>query len=460
MIKALVVDDERIVRQGILSLTDWTQFNIEFVAEAKDGMQALAKLEEHEVDLMFVDITMPHMNGFELIKRVQQTHPHIKFIIITCHHEFDDVKEALQLGVLDYIVKTLLDRENVIDIMHKIKDRFDREQQHSIGQANMAYDGGLFYVTQKAIDEPSILHLCEQLNTTFIEVSKNVYLARKINVSLLSRHDLSAHKNSGVWVSIPALKHVNETRVIKWLTEHIHTYIMYHHPTQHLVIHETTLIDESIKPNHAISLAQWRHEARQCRWLIYSQDFLKFMALTEQVKPSASEIEQLIVQLYQHYVLLIDWDSHIRTQLNIENLLNWQRVYGWCQYLSLYLNGRIEESSLTQDVAISLLKSTMIMKERIHNEITQEEVAHLVGMSRSYFSQCFKRFFGQSFSDILRQLRLEEAKRLLKQSNYSISEIAHYVGFEDAKYFSRTFKHYANVYPSEYRTQQGEEVME
>lgn len=96
MIKAVVVDDERLVRKGFISLIDWSSFGVVIVGEAGDGNAALALLREQETDLLFVDLTMPGMSGFDLIRQVRQRFPAIRCVVLTCHHEFDYVQEALR----------------------------------------------------------------------------------------------------------------------------------------------------------------------------------------------------------------------------------------------------------------------------------------------------------------------------------------------------------------------------
>ena len=128
MIRALVVDDEKLVRKGFISVIDWAAFGIVIVGEAADGKTAMEFLAVEEVDLLFTDITMPGMNGFELLKSVHHQFPRMKSVVLTCHHEFDFLQEALRLGAIDYIVKTLLDMENVDDVMNRIVERIQWEE--------------------------------------------------------------------------------------------------------------------------------------------------------------------------------------------------------------------------------------------------------------------------------------------------------------------------------------------
>lgn len=127
MIKAVVVDDERLVRKGFISLIDWSSLGVVIVGEAGDGKSALDLLQQQEVDLLFVDLTMPGISGFELIKMVRQRFTGIRCVVLTCHHEFDYVQEAMRLGAVDYIVKTLLEMENADETIRRLVDRIKWE---------------------------------------------------------------------------------------------------------------------------------------------------------------------------------------------------------------------------------------------------------------------------------------------------------------------------------------------
>lgn len=151
MIKAVVVDDERLVRKGFISLIDWSSFGVVIVGEAGDGNAALALLREQETDLLFVDLTMPGMSGFDLIRQVRQRFPAIRCVVLTCHHEFDYVQEALRLGAVDYIVKTLLEVENADETIRRLVERIKWEdstrESLSRGEGRIiAADKALLYI--------------------------------------------------------------------------------------------------------------------------------------------------------------------------------------------------------------------------------------------------------------------------------------------------------------------------
>lgn len=84
-------------------------------------------------------------------------------------------------------------------------------------------------------------------------------------------------------------------------------------------------------------------------------------------------------------------------------------------------------------------------------KLSVNRLSALLGYSPNYLGNAFKRAYGMSIADYIGRTRVAEAKRLMDQTNLMIYEIAFRVGFEDQHYFSRTFKKYAGVTPSEYR---------
>lgn len=124
MIKACVVDDEKLVRKGIITIMPWEKFSIEVVGEASNGVTALELMDRQHIDLLFTDLAMPELDGIGLIHAVKEKHPHVQFVILTCHHDFEYVQEALRLGAIDYILKTQLENDVMEDVLSQITARY------------------------------------------------------------------------------------------------------------------------------------------------------------------------------------------------------------------------------------------------------------------------------------------------------------------------------------------------
>lgn len=107
MMHLLIVDDEPLAIQGIESGVRWELLGISAVCKAGNIRQAKEIFSKHPVDIMLCDIEMPQGNGLELLAWVRETHPATVSIILTCHADFEYARTALQLGSLDYVLKTM-----------------------------------------------------------------------------------------------------------------------------------------------------------------------------------------------------------------------------------------------------------------------------------------------------------------------------------------------------------------
>ncbi|WP_017810748.1 response regulator [Clostridium saccharoperbutylacetonicum] len=105
MIKAVLIDDEYIVVEGLKAIVNWSGFGIEVVGSASDGVSGLELIEKEKPDIVFTDITMPRMNGLTLIENAKKIIPSGVFIIFSGYNEFEYARKALSLGVIDYLDK-------------------------------------------------------------------------------------------------------------------------------------------------------------------------------------------------------------------------------------------------------------------------------------------------------------------------------------------------------------------
>lgn len=121
MINVLIVDDDRFARMGLISMIPWEKYGMRVVGEAANGRRALEFIRQNKVNLMFVDIAMPIMDGIQLIRQVKEEFRDTHFVVLSFHEEFEYVQEALRLGALDYISKDKMEREDYHDIMNRIR---------------------------------------------------------------------------------------------------------------------------------------------------------------------------------------------------------------------------------------------------------------------------------------------------------------------------------------------------
>ena len=111
MTKVMIVDDEKYVRMGIKSDTDWALIGCEVVGEASNGQEALEVADATRPDLVVSDIRMPKMDGIDLAEKLIEKYPNIKVIFLTAYNEFEYARQAIRIGVSDYLLKPFSDGE-------------------------------------------------------------------------------------------------------------------------------------------------------------------------------------------------------------------------------------------------------------------------------------------------------------------------------------------------------------
>lgn len=111
MYKVIVIDDETLVRRGIVMETDWQALDCMVVAEADNGIEGLEAIRKYHPDLLICDIRMPKMDGIEMLKELRAEGNDVSVIFLTAYSEFSYAQSALKLLASDYLLKPFGDGE-------------------------------------------------------------------------------------------------------------------------------------------------------------------------------------------------------------------------------------------------------------------------------------------------------------------------------------------------------------
>lgn len=106
MIRALIVDDEKMTRNGLVRHIKWEQLGVDEVQTAASSNEALQMLDTLHPDLVISDIRMPGMNGVELCQEIRRRQPHCQIIFLTAYSDKEYLKAAIEIGALGYVEKT------------------------------------------------------------------------------------------------------------------------------------------------------------------------------------------------------------------------------------------------------------------------------------------------------------------------------------------------------------------
>lgn len=155
MIKVFLVEDEIVIRNGIKNSIDWHREGYEFAGEASDGELAYPMILKEKPDILITDIRMPFMDGLELSKMVREALPDIKILILSGYNEFDYAKEAIHIGVADYLLKPISSAKLLGALGHiarqveqereeqQMKEQFNKDNQEFIENEKMRLFDGL-----------------------------------------------------------------------------------------------------------------------------------------------------------------------------------------------------------------------------------------------------------------------------------------------------------------------------
>jgi len=126
--KLLIVDDEPLARVGMRTIIPWRESGFEIVGEAANVDDALELARRTSPDLALVDIVMPEKNGFELIREIQRFNAGCKFIVISCRSTVEYYRQAISLGVSEYIQKGTLEAEELLAAVEKVRQQIEKER--------------------------------------------------------------------------------------------------------------------------------------------------------------------------------------------------------------------------------------------------------------------------------------------------------------------------------------------
>lgn len=127
MFKVFLVEDEKVVREGIRNNILWEQYGFHYTGDASDGELALPMIRKIQPDLLITDIKMPFMDGLSLIKLVRKELPKTKIVIISGYDDFSYAQQAIHLGVEQYLLKPII-KEKLVEMLNEMREKIQEER--------------------------------------------------------------------------------------------------------------------------------------------------------------------------------------------------------------------------------------------------------------------------------------------------------------------------------------------
>lgn len=146
MYRILIADDEPDILEGLEYVINWDEHGIEIIGRAQNGAEALQMLSGNNIDMLLTDIRMPKMDGLSLIRQLKRESRNIRYIILSGYDDFEYMREAVKLGIEDYLLKPVNKDElsmTLLNTIEKIESErtrnIDRQQGMNIFKENILY---------------------------------------------------------------------------------------------------------------------------------------------------------------------------------------------------------------------------------------------------------------------------------------------------------------------------------
>lgn len=178
MVKVFLVEDEIIMREGIKKNINWKEEGFEFAGEASDGELAYPLIRKVQPDILITDIKMPFMDGLELSRLVKKEFPQTKIMILSGYDEFDYAKEAINIGVTDYLVKPITGAK-LLEAVKRVRETILSEREKKA-----YYD--TFKLEMQESEHLERMKFFNDLVSNKLSVSESLERGKKLNLNLLA----------------------------------------------------------------------------------------------------------------------------------------------------------------------------------------------------------------------------------------------------------------------------------
>ncbi len=522
MIKVFITDDEQIVIDGIRFILEKDLMEeVEVIGTARSGGEAIEKCMSISPDVFFMDIHMLGINGLETIEFIKRQHPKAKFVIITAFEEFEYAKRALEIGVKHYMCKPInrkklftitrdlvneINVENIrikgnqinIDTLHKILPSLDQNLIYAI-----IMNDGYKHVMKE-------YHTIRFTNTKYaymvvIEIGQDMDL---FDATKIKHHDIIYNK------IVNELKAKFKCVIGPLLANRVTMMVYYNQPKlvqqknenldllQNTFSNELNLVckitcgrtdiyesmhlsyQEAIKQLRFTSFGQFNTETL----LLENNKEDKKSMITDilsvvedgRVEIVIPLIKALMIELRSYdydfrrnkiaeLLLLVYGKAYLNQAHNglmpleyIKNIIDSkedEKLELWSNDIIVLITRKISEIKEKQRSRTMLIAEKFIL-ENYMQDISLNDISSHVAITSQYFSKLFKESYGKTFVEYLTDVRMKKAKSLLRVGNHPIKEICFLIGYKDPNYFSRLFKKYNGIKPSDYKNYIGSEMYE
>lgn len=504
MYKVFIVDDEPFIIEGLYDIVDWAGMGLEIVGRAENGQEALEALSSLRADILITDISMPLMNGLDLIRAVRRFQPALKVIILSGYDEFGYLKEGMTLGIENYLLKPINLKEFKATLssaveklnMSKAEDELNAHSI-SISRGNILYRWLKGQIGENEfrersellgiqLDRPLLLAALlrpqpgtggelfqaaaaavggEESVILFQDIEGDIVLLHGLREYQLGKeeaercHERLLEQLSAFRPLRLSLGAVVETEGEAGLSyaqaKQAQEYFMLF-PEREVIRYEE-IENRSEEDGREVTL-NWE----QLQKLILAKDKEALLHFIDEQFEQLRHQEGVTPEMLRDFSL--EWMIRFKMQLQeirhceetelyqegFRRLRGTASIHEWIQILK-------EAASLTVDLLIRDVKSPVVQQvlNFIHESYAEELSLKTLGAQFKihpvYLGQLFSKDVGDTFTEYINRYRIEKAKELLRTTPSKVHEIARQVGYWETGYFYKQFKKYMGISPTEYK---------
>ncbi|HEX2945246.1 MAG TPA: response regulator [Clostridia bacterium] len=523
MYSLMVCDDEQIMIESVRHIVENEFSNIRVIETARSGREAIEKTLTVKPDIILTDIKMPGINGLDAIKEIKKVHNDIKIVIVSVYEFFEYAKQAVELGVSEYLIKPVK-KERLVDTLQRIIAQLDAERRkysweleakERIEKMLSAVEHSFIYsLLFTQVRKTDIIKYKKEFfdidnETGFIFVlmfgkkgGSGNYEAQ-LEDSLDNQEIYTLFKDNLKYRCKCIVGPVMLDRVVVYVAQSIED--LYRQRVQAITCIEDImrLLEEKYDIEFKVGIGRIHNDQDI---MISYQEALKALNCNEggrivhidDIAPNvynvgfetAAQEHKLIIALengdvhkcltilsdiFRKYPNFFEQENlHYRIiemmaavrQVATENGINDNVEPGYFIKQILSCKTREEfERICTEEIrniagAIGtrkkcnigkiVEKTNMLINERFSQDLNLDDISKELYVSPQYLSRLYKNETGENFIERLTAVRIENAKKLMKESKYSIKEICFMSGYCDPNYFSKLFKKHEGISPTTY----------
>lgn len=479
----LIVEDEKMIRQGIKTMVARSGVPVEVILECNNGETALEIIKEQEIDVMFTDIRMPKMDGIELVQKMQACEHVPLTVAISGYDDFSYAVEMLRNGVREYILKPI-EREKIVAILTKLNEEIACRKENEKNNQKIGYQQMRHLLMSEEVSEeelktiekqyagyfqPGNYYVCCQNERKREGLKENHYIfLGNINCSdifivpeeelePLLKNELQdgyvgiSGRHQGLTDLRLAYEEALKMRRIAFARNKVEA--RYGEPGDKIpegLIQTAAKLTENAAKLQRVQLVGTEHTDE------LEQSFRQFFYEVKNGRISETQFEICIQEFLEEaektYRNVMDEEDALLGEC--KNILKENCIDSYEEKLLelvMQIHEKINHHFDQNKNAQKMKKAVEYIEENFATDLNMAVVSNYISMNYSLFSYSFKQYTGSNFVNFLKDIRMKEAKRLLTDTDMKIIEISQAVGYDNEKHFMKIFKATCGVSATEYR---------